>query len=449
MDLNTRLQNVTVIGAGGKMGSGIATLVLTEMMNMKLSPEHKDKTFRLNLFDVNDHLLNGLKGYLRDQLTKVAEKTCVGLRACYADDPTVVENYEVIDKYVNDAMVMVHMGKSLEMAKDSHLVFEAIVENEKVKIKVFKQLKKICGPDTFFFTNTSSIPIKTIDEGAGLDGRIIGFHFYNPPVVQKLAELIWWDKTRPELVEMSKEIAKRLRKTIVPSRDIAGFIGNGYFMRDGLFAIEEVKRLKKDLGFPGAIYALDKVGRDFLVRPMGIFQLIDYVGIDVFQLILKVMNGYLPEEGLHSDLIDKMIKLGIKGGQNPDGSQKDGFLKYERGRPVAVFDINKKEYVPFDPEGWTKKVEKKLGPPPEGNVPWKALLMDRKKDDKLAPYFNSLKKADTMGAELAQEYLKRFREIGQKLVDMGITEDPGDVNDVITLGFYHLYGPFSPYTEVQ
>ena len=190
MDLDTRLQNVAIIGAGGKMGSGIAILLLSEMMRLKLSPEHKDKKFRLNLFDVNDDLLDGLKGYLRAQLRKVAEKGCVGLRHSYADDPSLVENYEIIDRYIDDAMVLVRFGNFLEMAKDSHLVFEAIVENEKIKIDVFKKLTELCGPDTFFFTNTSSIPIKTLDAGAGLDGRIIGFHFYNPPVVQKLADIL-------------------------------------------------------------------------------------------------------------------------------------------------------------------------------------------------------------------------------------------------------------------
>ena len=449
MDLDTRLQNVTVIGAGGKMGSGIATLVLTEMMRLSLMPEHKDKKFRLSLVDVSDELLEGLRGYLRDQLMKNAEKSCIALRACYADKPNIIENYDVIDHYVESAMKIVRTGSFFEMAKDSHLVFEAIVENEKIKIKVFKQLKKLCGPETFFFTNTSSIPIKTLDVGAGLDGRIIGFHFYNPPVVQKLAELISSDKTRPDLVEISKEIAKRLRKTIVPSNDVAGFIGNGYFMRDGLFAIDKVKELKKELGYAGAVYALDKAGRDFLIRPMGIFQLIDYVGIDVFQLILKVMNGYLPGEGLHSDLIDKMMKLGVKGGQRPDGSQKDGFLKYEKGRPVAIFDPSKKEYIPYNMEGWTGKVEKYLGPPPAGNMPWKALTADRRKDDKLRPYFEALRKADTKGAQLARAYLARFREIGEKLIKMEIAASPDDVNNVITLGFYHLYGPISPYTEVK
>ncbi len=76
---------------------------------------------------------------------------------------------------------------------------------------------------------------------------------------------------------------------------------------------------------------------------MGIFQLIDYVGIDVVRFILAVMNPYNPSENLHSPLLDSLFDLNVKGGQNSDGSQKDGLLKYEKGKPVAVFDLQKKE----------------------------------------------------------------------------------------------------------
>jgi 3-hydroxyacyl-CoA dehydrogenase len=79
---------------------------------------------------------------------------------------------------------------------------------------------------------------------------------------------------------------------------------------------------------------------------MGIFQLVDYVGLDVCQSILRVMNERLPGSGLHSPLIDRLLALGVSGGQFPDGSQKDGLLKYEKGRPAGVYDPDKKAYVP-------------------------------------------------------------------------------------------------------
>ena len=101
-------------------------------------------------------------------------------------------------------------------------------------------------------------------------------------------------------------------------------------MRDALYGISEAEKLAKISSLAEAIYIINKVTQDFLIRPMGIFQLIDYVGIDVCQYIMSVMNPYLPDEDLHSDLLDKMMEAGVKGGQNSDGSQKDGFLKYEK-----------------------------------------------------------------------------------------------------------------------
>ncbi|MCK4819128.1 3-hydroxybutyryl-CoA dehydrogenase, partial [bacterium] len=86
------------------------------------------------------------------------------------------------------------------------MVFEAIVEDKNVKINILNKLNDMCSTETFYFTNTSSIPIHILDEGVGLDGRIIGFHFYNPPAVQKLAELIPAETTQKELLDISQEI---------------------------------------------------------------------------------------------------------------------------------------------------------------------------------------------------------------------------------------------------
>jgi len=122
--------------------------------------------------------------------------------------------------------------------------------------------------------------------------------------------------------------AKRLRKIIVPSNDIAGFIGNGHFMRDALYGMQEAERMASDFGgYVNSVYAINKVTQDMLIRPMGIFQLIDYVGVEVCSYIMSVMNPKLDNEDLHSTLLDTMISQGITGGQYSSGAQKDGFLK--------------------------------------------------------------------------------------------------------------------------
>jgi len=446
MNLDDKLTRVAVLGAGGKMGSGI-TLLLAQLMALaKLKPENKDKYYRLDAIDVNDQSLDGLKSYIRGQATKTAEKSTVMLRDVFSDRKDLVENGEIINEYVNSVLDVIRPTTDLTQAAGASLVFEAVLEKIDLKVKIFNTLNDLCGKDTCYFTNTSSIPIGEIDSEVGLDGRIVGYHFYNPPAVQKLVELITNDKTDPGLVTLAKDLGKQLRKKIIPSNDIAGFIGNGHFIRDGLHALNEVSSLQNELGLKGAIYAMNKVSQDLLIRPMGIFQLIDYVGIEVFQWIIDVMNQYIPSESMKHELLEKMINKGILGGQRPDGSQKDGFIQYIKGRPAAIYDLDAGEYKAF-PDSWSKEIDSKLGSAPDSLKAWKSLLMDPNKNEALKSYFNDLQGTDTLGAKLAVNYMKRSREIGNKLVNDGVAANPDDVNGVLLNGFFHLYGPVNNFVS--
>lgn len=445
MALDERLTNVGVIGAAGKMGSGIALLIAQEMTMQRLLPDNKKNTYELFLVDLDSARLEGLLQYLRTQAVKLAEKSIVPLRKAYKDRPELVENHEIISQFVDDFFLNIRVSTDIEQLKNSRLVFEAVLENADLKISLLKKLKKICPADTFFLTNTSSIPINFLDKQAGLSGRIIGYHFYNPPAVQKLVEVISPDGLNPELHELAMELGKRLRKILIPSNDVAGFIGNGHFMRDGLYALQEVDRLQKEYGVVESIYIINRIAQDFLIRPMGIFQLIDYVGIDVFQCILQTMNPHFPKENLHSTLVDKLVKEKVLGGQNPDGSQKDGFLKYEKNRPAGVYDPAKSGYRLFEEGDWKQKADEKIGNPPQGFAPWRALLGDPRKEEKLVGYFRNLKSGDTPGARLAMEYLGNSRDIARNLVKSGVARSEDDVNGVLLNGFYHLYGPINQY----
>jgi hypothetical protein len=178
---------------------------------------------------------------------------------------------------------------------------------------------------------------------------------------------------------------------------------------------------------------------------MGILQLIDYVGVDVYQCISQTVAGYIKGEDLQDDLLASMAEKKVLGGQRADGSQKDGFLKYEKNRPAGVYDLKKGEYKMFDPDGWSGELDKKLGAYPKGTIPWRSLLMDPKRGEKLGVYFKNLSASDTLGARLAKAYLRRSKEIGEFLVKTGVAESDKDVNDILLNGFYHLYGPINDY----
>ncbi len=443
MNYTEKLQNASVLGAAGKMGSGILLLTAMEMADLSLKPENKGKHFVLHAMDVSSEALAGLMKYVKAQVVRAAERKVVALRDVYAGRADLVDNSDIINQYVEDVLFLIRPTTLIEATYESTIIFEAIKEDPELKVKVFKQINQNNKKQPWFCTNTSSIPINQLDKNAGLDGRVLGVHFYNPPAVQRLVEIIQAEDTASELVDFANTFSKNLKKVVVPSADFAGFIGNGHFMRDALHGMHEAEELAKKYSFTEAVYMINKVSQEFLIRPMGIFQLIDYVGIDVCQYIMSVMNPHLKDEDLHSSLLDKMIELGVKGGQNFDGSQKDGFLKYEKGRPVAIYDINKKAYR--DISEIQAKCDAELGDLPSTAKPWKAVVGDKNKDEVLKAYFNDLKALNTMGSELAVKYAIRSKEIGEKLVSDKVAFNENDVNTVLLTGFFHAYGPINDY----
>jgi len=445
MNYTERLSNVAVLGAAGKMGSGILLLTALEMADLSLKPENKGKAFVINAIDVSREALIGLMRYIRAQALKAAEKKSVQLRAAYADRADLIDNEEIIRQYVEDVLLTIHPSVNLEAAYQATLVFEAVKEDPEVKVKLLSQIDGNNPNKPWYFTNTSSIPISELDEKAGLGGRIIGFHFYNPPAVQKLVEVIKSRHTLPEVEEFAMQYAKNLRKVVVPSADFAGFIGNGHFMRDALHGIHEAEKLTGEVTLPEAIYMINKVSQEYLVRPMGIFQLIDYVGVDVCQYIMSVMNPYLKDEDLHSDFLDKLIGQGVKGGQYSDGSQKDGILKYEKGKPVGVYNPDTGNYMSF--QELQAACDAKLGPFPTSLKPWKSVAFSGKADEIMKGIYDEMKGLDTLGARLAKAYARRSKEIGLQLVDAQVAFTEKDVNTVLLTGFFHAYGPINNYLD--
>lgn len=447
MTYEERLQNVSVLGAAGKMGSGILLLTAVEMTDLSLLPENKGKSFVLNAIDVSPEGLSGLMRYLRDQVRKIAEKKTVWLRKMYADRDDLIENYDIIDEYIFDVLNVVRPVTTMSAAYSSNLIFEAVSENRALKVKLLSDIDSNNQNNPWYFTNTSSVPIGLIEEEANLTGRVIGFHFYNPPAVQRLVELIKTENTGNNVVEFAHDYAKKLKKIIVPSNDFAGFIGNGHFMRDALHGMKEAQALADEKNIPlyKAIYMINKITQDYLVRPMGIFQLIDYVGIDVVQFILGVMNPFVTDEELHSSLLDTMMLQGVKGGQKSSGAQKDGFLKYKGSRITSIWDIHKQTYV--DIEEFKDECDEMLGELPDSAVAWKSIIRNKKKDELLAAFFNDLKVLDALGATIAIKYGLKSKSIGEKLVNDAVADEVDHVNTVMLTGFFHAYGPVNNFFE--
>jgi 3-hydroxyacyl-CoA dehydrogenase len=441
MNTNERFQNVSVLGAAGKMGSGILYLNTLYISKLAINPENCNKCYTIFAIDRSQEQLNQLLKFTKSLLLKWAEKNIIWLRTMYAERTDLIENSEIIQAYLQDAMAIIKPSTRIESAFDSHLIFEAVIEDMELKTQILSTIKLNNPHNPWFLTNTSSIPIHILNHEANLEGNIIGCHFYNPPAVQKLIEVIELKNGNSQLSKLVYDFGKDLGKMMVPANDIAGFIGNGFFMRDLLFGIEKANQLKETFSFAESILLIDTLTRDFMLRPMGIFQLMDYVGIDVCQFILNVMNKHL-QENIESPLLLELLNKNIKGGQLSDGSQKPGFFTYTKGKIETVYDYDKGMYMPLNE--LSEKINSHLGTLPE-NVSWKSLSRDPQKKEKMSQYFSLLAQSKDNGAYLAMEYMKQMKTIGKGLVKQGVTETDENVNTVMITGFHHLYGPINEY----
>ena len=425
--LDTYLHRSAVVGAAGKMGSGISLLLAQELAMLGRRDDAEPPV--LTLVDVRESALADLREYITVQTRKRAAKSPQLLQTFY---PTAAAD-DVADAFVNDTLGVIRMTTAIADVGDSRLVLEAVPEIEPLKIETLRQIDAAGAGQAWLLSNTSSIPIGHLDAAAALGGRIIGLHFYNPPAVQKLVELSPAASTEPPLVAVASDLIQRLGKTEVRAADVAGFIGNGFFIRDTLHTLAMTERLAAQRPLHEAVYAMDRVTRDGLLRPMGAFQLIDYVGLDVFHAITRTMAAHIDGELFEAPLIEALLDDGHSGGQHPDGSQKDGFFRYDGRQAVAVFDRDTGGYEPL-----TSRVDNDLDL--NSGITWKALLQDPCTAARLDEHFAMLAGSESTGARLTREQLTASRQIGEHLIATGVAASAADLEAVLQLGFHHLYG---------
>ncbi len=437
LDFDGRLANAAVIGAGGKMGRGIALVLALELA--KMAATRPGLRPRLCLVEQDEMALQAAVAYIETQAARWAEKNINALRALYAPRRELVENAEMVEAFTRATARSLAPGRAVESTAGVELVFEAVHEDEELKARLLARAGALAAPEAWFLTNTSSIPIAALERASGLSGRLMGFHFYNPPAVQKLVELIPAAGTRAPLRDFALALAGRLGKTAVPVNDVAGFIGNGQFIREAVFAIALAGELSKIHGEAEAYGVLQIFTRDWLLRPMGVLQVVDYIGLDVFSMIAAVMEKHGAGERLTLGPVPQLLARGIVGGLHPDGRQRDGFYRYGPAGVEAVVAPSRGEYQPLAALAVT--LEAWCGPKPAGWAPWSRLQREPGGRAAVAAYLEALAAHPGAGGELARRYLDRCRAIAEGLLAKGAAQTPEDVDQVMTLGFNLLYGP--------
>lgn len=175
----------------------------------------------------------------------------------------------------------------LDQASEADLVIEAISEELELKRALFRELDGICRPDAILASNTSSIPITEIAAAVGNAERFVGIHFFNPVHRMKLVEIVRGSLTSDHTVARAMEFASSLGKEpITVNMDTAGFIVNRI---NGMAILEALRMLEKGVASAADI---DKAMRLGLGHPMGPFEFMDMVGLDI---VAKARMGIYEE----------------------------------------------------------------------------------------------------------------------------------------------------------
>jgi len=289
------VKNITVLGSG-IMGHGIAQVSATAGYNVVLR-------------DIEQKFLDKAMEKIKWSLDKLASKEKI--------------TQQEADSIYSRIKPVVDLA---EAVKDAEMVIEVVPEIMDLKKKVYAELDAVAGKDVVFASNTSTLPITEIANTTSRPEKFIGIHFFNPPQLMKLVEIIPGEKTAQDITDLTIEYVKSVNKTAVICRkDVPGFIINRLFIP----MVHEACYTKDRTG--ATLEEIDSAVKFKLGFPMGIFELADFTGMDVIHKATTEMHLRDKKVILPHPTIEKMFdekKLGQKSGE--------GFYKYSQDKYERV-----------------------------------------------------------------------------------------------------------------
>ena len=288
------MKKISIIGAG-TMGNGIAQVFA---MN----------NYHVNLIDLNSNSLSKGINSIVTNLDRMIKRDIISSDQKITTLDNIITTMEI------------------NSAKSSDLVIEAVTENIKIKLKLFKQLDQICSKETILATNTSSISITEIAASTNRPEKVIGMHFMNPVPILKVVEVIRGRNTSDETTKSIIKISKTIKKIAIEVNDYPGFIANRILLP---MINEAIEALNTGVAKVNNIDSIMKIGMGY---PMGPLQLADFIGLDVCLSILEVMHeGFKDLKYAPSELLVNMVKsgkLGVKSGE--------GFYDYSESKKAEL-----------------------------------------------------------------------------------------------------------------
>jgi 3-hydroxybutyryl-CoA dehydrogenase len=205
------------------------------------------------------------------------------------------------------------------------LVFEAIDEDLDAKLEMWREVEAVAGDDAYFASNTSSLSVAEQAAATERPERFFGLHFFNPPQVMPLLEVVRAEDSGEDAVELGFDLGEKLGKTTVAAGDNRGFIVNRLlvpYMLDAMRAYEQGV---------GSIEDIDRGMMAGASHPMGPLTLADFVGLDTMVSITSVMHDAYGEDRFAApDVLSKLVEAGDYGRKSGKG-----FYDYSGDQPLA------------------------------------------------------------------------------------------------------------------
>ncbi len=290
-----QINNITVLGSG-VMGHGIAQISAAAGYNVVLR-------------DIEQKFLDKAMEKIAWSLDKMVSRQKITQQQ---RDQTLAHITPVVD--LSDAV------------READLVVEVVPEIMQLKKKVYAELDSVAAPNVVFASNTSTLPITEIAATTSRPGKVIGIHFFNPPQLMKLVEVIPGDDTLKEITDMTLEYVQSVGKqAVVCRKDVPGFIINRLFIpvvHEACYLLERSSQ--------NTLEKIDSAVRFKLGFPMGIFELADFTGMDVIHKATTEMHLRDKKVVRPHPLIEEMFDQGKLGQKSGKGFYPYSDEKYER-----------------------------------------------------------------------------------------------------------------------